>query len=100
MRSSLQVIYKSCMESAHNKGDQAKKSMGTTATKPVATLSKVELAGWLSELGTADHPYGGGAVIVYGIDGGLICDLSQQEFDEALQDLWITNRLHQRVLTR
>jgi class 3 adenylate cyclase/GAF domain-containing protein len=73
--------------------------MGSSASKPLKDLSKDEISQAIATLGESYEMYCD-VFIGNGLDGRVLDNLDENEIQETLDDLEITNRLHRRVLVK
>jgi class 3 adenylate cyclase/gamma-glutamylcyclotransferase (GGCT)/AIG2-like uncharacterized protein YtfP len=71
--------------------------MGATSSRSIDSLSKEEVAALVSSYGEKYQVYSA-RIVENGVDGELLASLSQEEFQETLDELEITARLHRRKL--
>jgi class 3 adenylate cyclase len=74
-------------------------AMGSSPSKPLIEWSTDDLKEAMSPLGLKYQPYCT-AIAENSIDGSVLASLTEQELEEALEDLGITNRLHRLVLRK
>jgi class 3 adenylate cyclase len=73
--------------------------MGAQLSKPFKDLTTEEISQAVANLGERYKPYCD-ILIGNGVDGSLLESLNDDEVEETLDDLEITNRLHRRVLLK
>jgi DNA-directed RNA polymerase subunit N (RpoN/RPB10) len=71
--------------------------MGNNGSTPLEDVTKDQVAQRVSELGDKFSSYAA-AIDENGVDGDLLAGMNEEDFNETLDDLGVTSRLHRRKL--
>ncbi|CAB9522046.1 expressed unknown protein [Seminavis robusta] len=73
--------------------------MGLDQSRPLNQWDSAKVSAAMENLGGQYKPYAA-SVLENGVDGAFLAGLGSAEFQETMDDLKITSRLHRRVLTK